>query len=148
MEWNRIDLSEQYPYYANTDFWIVNHIPYPAGTYPQGMDSGPSVQGRNWYWSSQGWQEIYTTGLDYNLNIRAIVHWPFVGSEEQYTFDPRQKYNHYPSIIVGQLPHPREYKSYRIFDITGRQIHTLNPAPGIYFIEVDGEIRQKVIKIK
>jgi hypothetical protein len=41
-----------------------------------------------------------------------------------------------------------EDKSYKIFDITGRQIHTLNPAPGIYFIEVDGEIRQKVVKVR
>jgi len=40
------------------------------------------------------------------------------------------------------------YNEYSVFDITGRQIYTLNPAPGIYFIEVDGEIRQKVIKIK
>ena len=39
-------------------------------------------------------------------------------------------------------------KSYKIFDVTGRQIHTLDPAPGIYFIEVDGEIRQKIIKIR
>jgi hypothetical protein len=39
-------------------------------------------------------------------------------------------------------------KSFKIFDIAGRQIHTLDPAPGIYFIEVDGEIRQKVIKIR
>jgi hypothetical protein len=39
-------------------------------------------------------------------------------------------------------------KNITVFDVTGRQIHTLDPAPGIYFIEVDGEIRQKVIKIR
>jgi|GEM_PF-2917979 len=38
--------------------------------------------------------------------------------------------------------------SNKIFDITGRQIHTLNPAPGIYFVEVDGEIIHKIIKIR
>lgn len=39
-------------------------------------------------------------------------------------------------------------KSCRIFDITGRQIRNLYPAPGIYFIEVDGKIAQKVIKLR
>lgn len=57
------------------------------------------------------------------------------------------KYYPYNTIIKGPLILPKD--SYcKIFDITGRQIHTLNPAPGIYFIEVDGEMRQKVIKIK
>jgi hypothetical protein len=35
-----------------------------------------------------------------------------------------------------------------IFDITGREIMSLNPVPGIYFIEVDGSVAQKIIKIK
>jgi hypothetical protein len=37
---------------------------------------------------------------------------------------------------------------YSLYDITGRQIQTLNPAPGIYFIEIDNRIVQKVVKIK
>jgi hypothetical protein len=53
----------------------------------------------------------------------------------------------YPTILSGPLLLPAD-QPYKIFDITGRQIHTLNPTPGIYFIEVGGEIRQKVIKIK
>jgi hypothetical protein len=51
------------------------------------------------------------------------------------------------SIFAGPIRMPDDI-AYKIFDITGRQIHTLDPAPGIYFIEVNGKIRQKVIKIK
>jgi hypothetical protein len=51
------------------------------------------------------------------------------------------------TIFSGPLMLP-QHKTYKIFDITGRQIHTLDPAPGIYFIGVDGEIRQKVIKVR
>jgi hypothetical protein len=51
------------------------------------------------------------------------------------------------TFVQGPLTLP-EGTSARVFDITGRQIHTLNPAPGIYFIEVDGEIKNKVIKVK
>jgi hypothetical protein len=36
----------------------------------------------------------------------------------------------------------------KIFDITGSEIHTLNPAPGIYFIEIDDKFVQKIIKLR
>lgn len=52
-----------------------------------------------------------------------------------------------PTIICGALLQ-LEDKNCKIFDISGRKIHTLNPVPGIYFIEVDGVISQKVIKLK
>lgn len=56
--------------------------------------------------------------------------------------------NHYSSTIMkGPLIFP-EYEGWKLLDITGREIRTLNPAPGIYFIEVDGIITQKVIKVK
>lgn len=51
------------------------------------------------------------------------------------------------TIFAGPFVLP-EGKNCKVFDITGCEIHTLNPAPGIYFIEVDGEIRQKAIKIR
>ena len=51
------------------------------------------------------------------------------------------------TIIYGPFIFP-EGKNCKIFDITGREINTLNPVPGIYFIEVDGEIKQKVVKIR
>lgn len=51
------------------------------------------------------------------------------------------------SILTGPLQLPED-KSCKIFDITGRQIHTRTPAPGIYFIRVDGIITNKVVKIK
>jgi hypothetical protein len=51
------------------------------------------------------------------------------------------------TIVAGPLQLPED-KTYKIFDITGRQVHTCNPAPGIYFIEIDGQIANKVIKIR
>jgi len=50
-------------------------------------------------------------------------------------------------ILAGPLRLP-ENKGCKVFDITGCQIYALNPAPGIYFIEVDGKIHQKVVKVK
>lgn len=36
----------------------------------------------------------------------------------------------------------------KVFDITGRVIAPNKIKPGIYFIEIDGQIQQKVIKVK
>lgn len=50
-------------------------------------------------------------------------------------------------IFSGPLLLP-EGKNCKVFDITGREIQTINPAPGIYFIEVDGKITRKVVKVR
>lgn len=68
-----------------------------------------------------------------------------VGIKEQRILNVSDRYS--TTVFSGPLVLPAE-KNCKIYDITGRQIHTLNPAPGIYFITVGGEIRQKVIKIK
>lgn len=51
------------------------------------------------------------------------------------------------TIFTGPLVLPYG-KNYKIFDIGGREIKDLNCAPGIYFIEVDSQIVQKVIKVR
>ena len=90
-------------------------------------------------------------------NIYAIGGWPSNVSmineegqvvtgiqENQYSIT--NKYT-MPTIVSGPLLRPA-YINSQIFDITGRQIHTLDPAPGIYFIQVDDKIVHKVIKVK
>jgi len=51
------------------------------------------------------------------------------------------------TIFNGSLLLPED-KNCKVFDITGRVITPDKIKPGIYFIEVDGKITQKVIKIK
>ena len=52
-----------------------------------------------------------------------------------------------PSVVCGQLVLP-EGKQYKIYDISGREVKPLQMGAGIYFIEVDGVITKKVVKIK
>lgn len=52
-----------------------------------------------------------------------------------------------PTILTGPMLLPEDGKC-RIFDITGRVVVPDEIRPGIYFIEIDGQIIQKVIKIK
>jgi len=51
------------------------------------------------------------------------------------------------TIISGPLLLP-EGKQCRVFDITGRVVEPGKIRPGIYFVEIDGKMVQKVIKIK
>ncbi len=51
------------------------------------------------------------------------------------------------TVQIGSLQLP-EGKDLKIFDITGRIVTSDKMKPGIYFIEVDGKITQKVIKIR
>ncbi len=51
------------------------------------------------------------------------------------------------TILRGPLVLPKD-KNCRVFDITGRVVAPDKIKPGIYFLEIDGVISHKVIKIK
>jgi hypothetical protein len=51
------------------------------------------------------------------------------------------------TIVSGPLLLPAD-KNCRVFDITGRVVTPDKMRPGIYFIEVEGKITQKVVKIR
>lgn len=92
---------------------------------------------------------VYTAGYSYGLgtdkDCTVISLSPDLGVEDTYTNSEKNAV--WATITKGILILPKG-KASKIFDITGRQIHTFNPAPGIYFIEIDGEVQQKIIKIK
>jgi hypothetical protein len=52
-----------------------------------------------------------------------------------------------PTIFSGPLILPADM-NYTIYDITGRTVDVNRLAPGIYFVEIEGQITQKVIKIR
>jgi len=52
-----------------------------------------------------------------------------------------------PTIFRGPLQLPEDKKC-RVFDITGRVVESNRIQPGIYFIEIDGVVTQKVVKVK
>ena len=52
-----------------------------------------------------------------------------------------------PTIFRGPLVLPKG-KTCRVFDITGRVVEPARMAPGVYFVEIDGKIAQKFVKVK
>ena len=70
---------------------------------------------------------------------------PITGIEEEKALVRASDYG--TTIISGPLLLP-EGKNCRVIDIMGRVTELDQIKPGIYFIEVDGKIKQKVIKIE
>ena len=59
----------------------------------------------------------------------------------------KENNSYFTLILAGPLQLPKD-KNCKVFDITGKAVKPLNLIPGIYFVEIEGSIRQKVIKIK
>ena len=70
-----------------------------------------------------------------------------VGIEEELLIKPARKIEFGATIFSGPLLLP-EGKECKVFDITGRVIIPDKMKPGIYFIEIDGQITQKVVKVR
>ena len=56
---------------------------------------------------------------------------------------------HYPvaTLFSGSLQHLRQ-EGYVVYDITGRCVVYGEGRPGIYFLEQDGRIIEKIVKIR
>lgn len=85
------------------------------------------TQGKIWY----SWNELF----DGVPGVAEVVQQPIKKTVSMAT------------IVSGPLQMPED-KNCKIFDITGRVVMPDRIKPGIYFIEVDGEIRQKIVKVR
>ncbi|MEO0075992.1 MAG: hypothetical protein ABIK31_07850, partial [candidate division WOR-3 bacterium] len=72
--WVRVNFPTPRYYAAGSDFWLGVRITHSAGTYPFGVDAGPSVTPARSYVSLDGtsWNSLVYYGLNYNWNLRAI----------------------------------------------------------------------------
>lgn len=84
--------------------------------------------------------------MDYDKNVTATFE--YVGIVQ----DPSDKHREPPmslgaTILSGPLQLPKN-RQCKVYDIRGRAIEPTNITRGIYFVEIDGKVVQKVIKIK
>lgn len=66
---------------------------------------------------------------------------------EENTAVPVKQINFGATIFSGPLVLPKD-KQCKVFDITGRIVEPDKIKPGIYFVEVDGKISRKVVKVR
>jgi hypothetical protein len=114
--------------------------------------------GSSWFtaYSESTYQFCLINIMDRKLELRAIkpcgtvfdslfISKPGPGIEENSNLDG--DHNTVTTIFSGPIVFPNN-KNCKVFDINGRVVVDQQIKPGIYFIEVDGKIRQKVIKIR
>jgi dienelactone hydrolase len=92
---------------------------------------------------------IYVTGFSWGLGTYgdyATVKYSSTGIEES-RITQTQASSLHTTIFSGPLRLP-EGKKCKVFNIMGRVVAPDKIQPGIYFIEIDGKIAQKVIKIR
>lgn len=82
--------------------------------------------------------------VDYNLYIVKID--AELGKQE-HNINQKTGYTNKATILTGPLVLPKN-KHCRVFDITGRVIALDKMKPGIYFIEINGVITKKVVKVR
>jgi hypothetical protein len=83
---------------------------------------------------------LYPADIYGNLDVE-------VGIEDNQTRPVEQDSRYTSTITSGPLVLPDD-KEFKVFDIMGREVRAANPAPGIYFIELEGEVVQKIIKVR
>lgn len=98
-------------------------------------------------------------GVTHAFQLNAIGGWPvavsnrneeglvFPGIAESDAKAVHSGHDFTPSILTGVL-HLPEGKNCKVFDITGSEVDAARLSPGIYFIEIDGKLSKKVIKVK
>jgi len=70
------------------------------------------------------------------------------GIEDKPIVDPVETCEHLAASIFHGPLHLPEGKKCKVFDIAGRVVDTDKIQPGIYFIEINGVVMQKVIKVR
>lgn len=93
---------------------------------------------------------FYITGFSGGLNTTydfcTIKYSGIPGIRGEVTADIKND-RIYPMLLTGPL-HPPDGQVWVVFDISGRQVGFDNMAPGVYFLQIDGDIAHKIIKIK
>ena len=92
---------------------------------------------------------IYAVGVIWGSGIlrdfTVISLSPDLGIQEYLTTVKSDNIN--TTIFRGPLQLPEDKKC-KVYDITGRLVEPNRIAPGIYFIEIDGVVTQKVVKVR
>lgn len=74
--------------------------------------------------------------------------YPFTGiSEDENIYMPEHPHFVGPTIVSGPLFSFVNIQC-KVFDIIGREIKRIDPPPGVYFIQADGRIKWKIVKIR
>lgn len=129
---------------------VYGNVPYGV----RNIGSTTNVNAEHTWWGDPSGPGGFGPGIgdsvsayvDYDPWLTDSVQW--VGVEEQPIVKPVEDHTTFTTTIFsGSLQLP-EGKNCKVFDITGRVVVPDKIKPGIYFIEIDGVVTQKVVKVR
>ena len=151
------------------ELWRPHDIPVLAAQLPQDtiaiyLDCGTSDEYYCYPMHTALAESLDILGLDYEwhpyagnhsnqLPVRFPLAFAFLdsvmstGIEEGRVARPVEHLNIGATIFRGPLILSDE-RAYHVFDITGRKVEVNQMSPGVYFVEVDGSVVQKVVKVR
>lgn len=150
--------------FDGSDYLVVwmsgPNSPGPNYIHGQGVAVDGSLIGNNFMISDNSnttrwWPVLAASDINYLVvwgqntvsDIYGNIDTPLLGIEEDYTQDNTDMQFYTKTILSGPL-HVPENINYVIYDASGRRVEKNQLKPGVYFIEIDGYIRQKIVKIR
>ncbi len=139
--------------------WQSGNNDSPQYIYGQGIVPDGSLVGSSFMISDntsdrRWWPTIAASDTNYlvtwgqgTTDVWGNADTPILGIGEDNATNQVSKSYIGATIMKGSLSHLRA-KGYIVFDITGRRVENNQEKPGIYFLERDGEIVEKIIKVK
>ncbi len=117
---------------GDNNFYVFDTLP--------GRNGGSTIAVYDF--DNNSYEEVIISGDNYTF-----IYEYDPGGIEEYRSPINMRNNHNATIINGPLLLP-EGKTCKVFDITGRVVMPDKIKPGIYFIEVEGKIKRKVVKVR
>ena len=128
----------------------VNLVPDPPSYYGTNdtLTAIPDTGYQFMQWSGDltGSQNPAVLFMDYDKDVTATFE--YVGITENTNNKSIKPYGYLGATVLSGPINLPEDKSCRILNVGGQVVVPDRIKPGIYFIEIDGKIRQKVVKIK
>lgn len=117
---------------GDNNFYVFDTLP--------GRNGGSSIAVYDF--DNNGYEEVIISGDNYTF-----IYEYDPGGIEEYKNPINRRNDYNATIINGPLLLP-EGKKCKVFDIMGRVVMADKIKPGIYFIEIDGKITRKVVKVR
>jgi hypothetical protein len=130
---SRPDVAVVEAYITLTDTWTTE---YPMLAARRELDVGVVA---NCLYAIGGWPVAVS-----NRNEEGLI---YTGVEENNMNNYYIGHDLTPTILAGSLHLPTD-KNCKIFDITGRVVLPQQMKTGVYFVEIDNKIVQKIVKIR
>jgi hypothetical protein len=128
----------------------VNLAPDPPGYYgtTDTLTAIPDTGHQFIQWSGDltGSSNPAVLFMDYNKNVTATFE--YVGITENPINENLDPHRYFDATIFSRPLYLPEDKECKVFNITGRVVDPDKIQPGVYFMEIDNEIIQKVVKIR